>query len=128
MLTVLCCRNIYLARITLHFIEAAAKSSHITIRSLVQFKSDWRMNNNPELSWFLFTTRLGWRLLLELRRYRPERREERGGWRVEEINIRRGTLPVVVWWSGGVVVGSYQCNERETMERLLRTGGYILRL
>ena len=25
-------------------------------------------------------------------------REEGGGRRVAEINIRRGTLPVVVWW------------------------------
>ena len=119
MLTVLCCRNIYLARITLHFIEAAAKSSHITIRSLVQFKSDWRMNNNPELSWFLFTTRLGWRLLLELRRYRPERREERGGWRKSISDTGGGNCR---WsWCVAVLVGSYQCNERETMERFLRT-------
>ena len=108
-MTVLCCRNIYLARITLHFIEAAAKSSHITIRSLVQFKSDWRMNNNPELSWFLFTTRLGWRLLLELRRYRPGRREERGERRVEGggNQYQTGDIAggrVVVWWWGATNV------------------------
>ena len=51
-----------------------------------------------------------------------EEREERGGWRnqYQTGDIAGGRVLVVV-----VVVGSYQCNERETMERLLRTGGYL---
>ena len=53
------------------------------LSSLVQLKSGWKSS--------LVTTSQGWRLLLQLRRYGGERREEGG-----EINIRRGTLPVVV--------------------------------
>lgn len=49
------------------------------------------------------------------------RREERGGWRNQ---YQTGDIA-----GGGVVVlGSYQCNERETMERLLKTGGYKYRI
>ena len=58
----------------------------------------------------------GWRLLFSAGR------EERGGWRksISDTGGETAGGPAVV-----VVVGSYQCNERETMERLLRTGRRI---
>ena len=73
----------------------------------------WREEN------VLHSSALGWRLLLQLCRYRGERREEGGGNQYQTGDIAGGRVV------GGVVVWSYQCNERETRERLLRIGGYI---
>ena len=73
----------------------------------------WREEN------VLHSSALGWRLLLQLCRYRGERREEGGGNQYQTGDIAGGRGAVVV-------VGNYQCNERETMERLLRTGGYYI--